>query len=168
MYSSRSPTAQTNSCVQHLYCQRRTILHEGITGRPIRSSCYTMIKTRPVIDQVQYGRTTAAVQPAHSPLPHVRMLAEALIMLVLPGKVQNFGVVDTTLWHLQFCYHATATIMYPDACYLTCISSVHVSLRGSPAAAPDLQIVHLAPASALGFSIIFPRACPSSCDFCEP
>ena len=131
MYSSRSPTAQTNSRVQHLYCQRRTILHESITGSPNWSSCSTMIKTCPVIDQVQYGRPTAAVQPAHSPLPHVRMLAEALIMLILPGKVQNFGVVDTTLWHLQFCYHATATTIYPDAFYLTCISSVHISLRGS-------------------------------------
>ena len=33
------------------------------------------------------------------------------------------------------------------------------------AATPDLPIVHLAPASALGLSIIFPRARPSSCDF---
>ena len=46
------------------------------------------------------------------------------------------------------------------------LSHLHLSSphQSCSAASPDLQIVHLAPASALGLSIIFPRACPSTCD----
>ena len=129
VYSSRSPTAQTQSRVQHLYRQRRTILHEGITGRPIQSSCYTMIRTRPVIHQVQTSGSRPASPFSSTTCTHVGRSPHNAGSSWGSAKLRG---CDTMPWHLHFCYHATATIIYPDALYLFCISSVHISLARLP------------------------------------